>query len=118
MVLVNRLAQLTRGDVVILKYPGDPKHHHYIKRIVGLPGESVGIVGGTVVVNGTVLAEPYLANGTVTEPDIPPHQLGATEYYTLGDNRAVSNDSRYFGPVDAHFIVGKVTATLLRAQSK
>ncbi len=116
LVLVNRVVPLARGDVVILKYPGDPHHHQYIKRIVGLPGETVGVVGRQVSVNGRRLDERYLPAGLATEPEITPRLLGPTEYYTLGDNRPVSNDSRYFGPVDRHFIVGRVWTTLYRSQ--
>ena len=119
VVLVSRLSNLKyqRGDVVILKYPGDPDHHQYIKRIVGLPGEKIMIQAGFVYVNGSRLTESYLANGLITSPNVAERTLGQTEFYTLGDNRPVSNDSRYFGSVDRRFFVGRVVTTLSQANS-
>ncbi|MBI4032108.1 signal peptidase I [Candidatus Berkelbacteria bacterium] len=115
MILVDRRDWLTfaRGDVVVLRYPGDPEHRVYIKRVVAEPGDTVAVVGGQVVVNGSIPSEPYLNPGTLTQPDVAQKTLADDEYYTLGDNRPVSNDSRFFGPVERRFIVGRVIATLL-----
>lgn len=114
LILVNRLdgQSFSPGDVVQLRYPGDPLHHTYIKRIVAGPGDRIAIGATGVFRNGTKLIEPYLAAGTVTAPDVAQRTLGSDEYYTLGDNRTVSNDSRFFGPVARRFMVGRVLTTL------
>ncbi len=116
VVLLDRrqLDKLKPSDVVILKYPGDPDHHEYIKRIVAGPTDRVAIHDQRVYVNDRPLAEPYLQSRTVTEPAVAERTLGESEYYTLGDNRPVSNDSRFFGPVERRYIVGRVFTTLFR----
>lgn len=82
-----------RGDIVIFKYPDDEKVD-YLKRIIGLPGETVEIVSGKVYIDGELLDEPYLDE----EPtgDFGPYQVPEDSYFMLGDNRAVSKDSRYW----------------------
>ena len=101
-----------RGDVVILKYPGDPTNVQYIKRIVALPGEYVEIKGGSVYINDQVIKEPYLPIGLQTFPDVPRKMIKENEYFTLGDNRGVSNDSRFFGTVHRRYIIGKVISVV------
>jgi len=96
------------GDVVILHYPGDPENRHYVKRVVAGPQDRLAISNGQVMVNQSSLTEPYLPEGTITAPPIAELTLKDSEYFTLGDNRAISNDSRFFGPVERRFIVGKV----------
>ena len=104
-----------RGDPVVFRYPLDTRQH-FIKRVIGLPGETVHISGGEIRVSndahpeGVVLDEIYLAQGIVTHGEIEV-TLGSDQYYLLGDNRVASLDSRVFGPVDRSLIVGK---TLLR----
>ena len=80
-----------RGDIVIFKYPDD-ESVDYLKRIIGLPGETVEIIRGKVYINGELLDEPYLSE----EPtgDFGPYQVPEDSYFMLGDNRAVSKDSR------------------------
>ena len=82
-----------RGDIVIFKYPDD-ESVDYLKRIIGLPGETVEIISGKVYINGELLDEPYLSE----EPtgDFGPYQVPEGSYFMMGDNRAVSKDSRYW----------------------
>ena len=82
-----------RGDIVIFKYPDDEKVD-YLKRVIGLPGETVEIASGKVYIDGELLDEPYLDE----EPtgDFGPYQVPEDSYFMLGDNRAVSKDSRYW----------------------
>ncbi|MEK7473669.1 MAG: signal peptidase I [Patescibacteria group bacterium] len=110
--LSYRLDDPRRGDVVVFHYPNDPKQF-FIKRVIGLPSETVEISEGKVRIynethpNGILLDESvYLdqdftaATQTVT--------LKADQYYLLGDNRSSSLDSRFFGPVDRSRVVGRV----------
>ncbi|MBC7252017.1 MAG: signal peptidase I [Anaerolineae bacterium] len=93
-----------RGDVVVLKSPQNGSEL-LIKRVVGLPGETVTIHDGLVYIDGVPLAEPYLTQGTAgyVEPTVVP----PLHVYVLGDNRNFSNDSRSFGPVPLENIVGR-----------
>jgi signal peptidase I len=104
--LVYRIEPIERGDVVVFHYPRDPAKS-YIKRVIGLPGDHVRIVSGTVYVNGKSLEEPYVPvdygdTRSMAEVTVPE---GA--YFVLGDHRSMSNDSREFGPVDRKYIYGK-----------
>jgi len=100
-----------RGDIVVFRYPRDPKQF-FIKRVIGLPKETVEFSNGTVKIynqmhpNGVMLNEPY-----VEPAELIGHQtvdLKEGEYYLMGDNRGVSLDSRAFGPVKRSAIVGRV----------
>jgi signal peptidase I len=100
-----------RGEVVIFKYPLDTKRF-YIKRVIGLPGETVNIAGGTVTVTGPqyprghLLNEPYI-DQINKKSDSSYVRLGDDEYFVMGDNRAGSSDSRIWGPVKKDLIVGR-----------
>ena len=91
--LYSNFTDPERGDIVIFKYPDDEKVD-YLKRIIGLPGETVEIISGKVYIDGELLDEPYLDE----EPtgDFGPYQVPEDSYFMLGDNRAVSKDSRYW----------------------
>ncbi len=111
--IVNELAKYkgiyNRGDVVILRYPNDPSKY-FIKRVIGLPGETVTIVRGTVTITGPthptpiVLDEPYVKNPKL---DSSSRTLSNEEYFVMGDNRAQSSDSRVWGPVPQRLMDGK-----------
>lgn len=100
-----------RGNVVVLKFPGDPDHKKYIKRIIGLPGETVTIKGGEVFINDKKLTEVYLHAGMETLPNVN-RKLGASDYFLMGDNRPNSSDSRIWGVADKRFLIGKAWVIL------
>jgi signal peptidase I len=102
-----------RGDVVVFRYPLDPKQY-FIKRVIGLPGETVTVKDSQVTIDPAGEAEPfvldeggYLAPGTVTSGERTV-VLGDGDYFVLGDNRRSSLDSRTFGALPRPFIVGRV----------
>ncbi len=97
-----------RGDVVVFHYPANPTND-YIKRVIGLPGDTVEIRETWVYVNDQALDEPYIAQPCtrVACPD-DSWTLAADEYFMMGDNRNRSSDSRRFGPVQRRHIVGEV----------
>ena len=117
--LTYRFESPKRGDVIVFKYPGNTSIY-YIKRIIGLPNESVSIRKGAVSITssstpGTIaLKEPYVdaAHKSYDDFDI---KLGSTEYFVMGDNRAQSFDSRAWGPLDRNLIVGEPIVRLLPA---
>jgi signal peptidase I len=98
---------LERGDLVVIK---DPGHKDYaVKRIVGLPGESLFLKDGAVLLNGKRLLETYLPTGTKTfSPDRKDRLIlvGKNQYFVMGDNRANSEDSRFYGAVSRERILG------------
>lgn len=101
-------------DIVIFPGPEEGgEHPYYIKRVIGLPGETVQIIDGKVYINGEELTDDvYGITDYIEEPGIAaePLTLGEDEYFCLGDNRPVSYDSRYeaVGPVHRSEIIGKV----------
>lgn len=96
---------INRGDIFILD-PGIKGHGLYIKRIVGLPGERLEIKDGKVYINGKQLKEDYLAPGTYTEGNFD-LIVPQNEVFVLGDNREVSEDSRYLGPIPVKNLKGR-----------
>jgi signal peptidase I len=125
-----RVHEPHRGDVVVfsspynLPHPGDsmphrfvkvflqsfglsqPKDEDFIKRIVGLPGDTVDSHGGRIYVDGRQLQEPYLPPSLRTR-DFPPILVPPHHLWVMGDNRGASSDSRVFGPIDEGKIVGR-----------
>jgi signal peptidase I len=93
-----------RGDVVVLKLPEPVTRDMLIKRVVGLPGETIEIRDGKVWINGVALTEKYLAVSTLGS--MAARVVPEGTVFVLGDNRGQSNDSRYFGPVALDQIVG------------
>src|SRR3989344_8963055 len=98
-----------RGEVVVFRFPQDPSQY-YIKRIVGLPEETVEVAGGRVLIYnrdnpaGFELKERYLNEVTPGEIKV---KLDGNEYFVLGDNRDASSDSRRWGPLSKHLIIGR-----------
>jgi len=106
-----RLGDPQRGEVVVFKYPQNPSQR-YIKRIIGLPGETVVIENGKVAIfnwQGTqVLDESGYLSLAIQTPGKVQISLAENEYFVLGDNRSVSADSRNWGPLPKENIVGRV----------
>lgn len=104
-----------RGEVVVLNAPDNPGQV-YIKRVVGLPGEKVSVRSNGVYIEKSYatfkLNEPYI-NSIVTYNKNDDVTLGSDEVFVMGDNRNVSEDSRFFGPVKISAIVGRVWFRLL-----
>lgn len=94
-----------RGDVIILRSPLDPDGTPNIKRVIGLPGETIEIKNGKVYINGSELEEPYLVQATTGT--VNPLKLPEDCYFTMGDHRSVSLDSRYWGSLPRENIIGK-----------
>jgi len=110
---VNPFKDLQRGDVVVFRYPKNPSQY-FIKRIVGLPGETMSINNGRVTIinsdnpSGLVLDESdYLSKDLQTSGNTD-QKLGDDEYFVMGDNRSSSHDSRSWGPLKKDKIIGKV----------
>jgi signal peptidase I len=109
---------LREGDIVVFSHP--PLDHcsgpgdDLVKRVIALPGQTIYSSGDTLYVNGRPLAEPYLPTSDPLGPPIPnatsqhPYRVPPGDFYVMGDNRAVSCDSRYWGPISGSSIVGKV----------
>jgi signal peptidase I len=109
------------GDIVVFTHPpldqcGGPGGD-LVKRVIALPGQTIYSSGNSIYINGRLLAEPYLPHYDPLGPPIPdatrqhPYRVPSGEFYVLGDNRADSCDSRYWGPIEGSSIVGKVVLT-------
>jgi signal peptidase I len=100
------LADIGRGDTVVFWFPGD-QSKSYIKRVIGVPGDTVEIRGGLVFVNGKQLAEPYVIEDYRDSATYPARTIEPDHYFVLGDHRNSSNDSRNWGTVPRNDIYGK-----------
>jgi signal peptidase I len=132
-VMVNKLAyelgEPERGDIVVFRDPAEPDleesipeavirsvleavgvrtrgRDDLIKRVIGLPGETLEIKGNQVLVNGVAIEEPYL-DEAVTMADEGPFEVGADEVFLMGDNRQFSFDSRRFGAIALENVIGR-----------
>ena len=103
-----------RGDIVVVAAPAvglsTVPHTPLIKRLVGLPGETVRVVKGRLYVNGSPIVEPYITTSPLGDPTVNDRTYTLTEdkFFVLGDNRNASADSRVFGPINRQMILGKV----------
>ncbi|QJT09775.1 signal peptidase I [Oceanidesulfovibrio marinus] len=108
---VVEFSQPERGDVIVFEYPVNPSQD-FIKRVIGLPGDTVEIRNKDVYVNGKKLDEPYVqhTDSRILESlrdNMAPRTVPENEYFVMGDNRDESHDSRFWGFVDRHKIEGK-----------
>jgi signal peptidase I len=113
--LSYRFSAPKRGEVIVFRYPNDPKVF-YIKRIIGLPGETVHIDHGVATITKTdgsqiTLTEPYVVNEDATYTES--NTLGSDQYFVMGDNRPRSSDSRIWGPLPKKDIMGRAFLRLM-----
>lgn len=108
-VLVNKLAyklgEPTRGDVVVFRNPAN-EDEDYIKRVIGLPGDTIGFQNGEVYVNGELMDDSF-TNPPTPAPNGQTLIVSPEHIFVMGDNRPNSRDSRFFGPLDEDLLVGK-----------
>jgi len=103
---VYRFEPIERGDVVVFWYPLD-RSKSFIKRVVGLPGETIEIRAGHVYANGKELPDQFVPSIYLDDSTYMPRRIPDDEYFVMGDHRDSSNDSRVFGPVARPYIYGK-----------
>ncbi len=117
--LAYRVGSVHRGDIVVFARPPlvQADYTDLVKRVIGLPGETIGLSDGHVTIDGKVLDEPWLPRPLPQSEQSSvaqafslthPYTVPAGRYFVMGDNRPDSEDSRYFGPIPANLIVGKM----------
>jgi len=110
-VMVNKVVYFfhapERGDVIVFHYPHDTTQD-YIKRIIGIPGDIIETDNTRIWVNGTLLKEPYIS--APFNQQAAKWKVGSNQYFVVGDNRPVSDDSRSWGFVPRDYIIGKAAA--------
>ena len=114
-VFVNKLAYafhpVHRGDIVVFTLPpgesAGPNIDDLIKRVIGLPGETISSQGNQIYIDGKPLSEPWLPKGTQLGPPVRAQKIPADHYFLMGDNRDNSRDSRFFGAIPGNLIVGR-----------
>lgn len=112
--IVNKVAyyigEPKRGDIIIFRPPFNPRSIPFIKRVVGLPGETVEIKAGLVCINGAPLSEPYIREQA--RYSVPQEKIATDSYFVLGDNRNNTNDSHIWGTVPRENIIGKASLSI------
>ena len=103
---VYHFEEIHRGDIVVFWYPKDPSKS-FIKRVLGVPGDTISIREGQVYINGDLVEERYVPRGYQDADSYPPVRVRDGHYYVLGDHRNASNDSRSWGLVPRKYIYGK-----------
>ena len=103
---VYKFEPIERGDVVVFWYPLD-RTKSFIKRVIGLPGETIEIRSGHLFIDNKEWKEPYVPAIYLDGKSYGPRVIPPNEYFVMGDHRDSSNDSRFFGPVPRQYIYGK-----------
>jgi len=115
--LTYRFRAPQRGDVIVFHYPRNPKRY-FIKRIIALPKETIHLEGTKTVIKNTDHPDGFILKESYVKPAYEKRNksltvtLGADEYFVMGDNRASSMDSRYWGPLEKRYITGRVLLRL------
>jgi signal peptidase I len=114
--MILPMREIRRGDVVVFKFPEEPERD-FIKRVIGLPGDTLEVRNRQVTVNGTPITEPYAhylfpvsddeVGGFDVRARYGPVTVPADHYFMMGDNRDNSQDSRYWGFLPAHYVKGR-----------
>lgn len=107
ILLLYKLSSINRFDIIVLDEEKD--NEKIIKRVIGMPGETVAIKNGKIYINDKVIDDEYAYGET---SDYNKVTLKDDEYFILGDNRLISKDSRYFGPIKENEIKGKIVFRL------
>jgi signal peptidase I len=112
-VLVNKLSyhlhSVHRGDIIVFKAPPEERTAQIkdlVKRVIGLPGDTIEARDGHIYIDAHLLKEPYLPKNTISD-DLPKQVVPANSYFMMGDNRGASSDSRVFGPIKKSSIIGR-----------
>jgi signal peptidase I len=100
------IADVQRGDTVVFYFPGDITKS-YIKRVIGIPGDTVEIRRGAIIVNGKEIDEPYVPEQYRDRLSLDRTTIPQGEYFVMGDHRSASNDSRSWGTVPRNYIYGR-----------
>ncbi len=108
--VTTKFGTLNQGDIIVFPYPADPSKE-YIKRVIGVPGDTVDLIDYEFYINGEKLNDPFLVRDVVVGDTMFPLTVGDNEYFVLGDNRAVSHDSRHseVGLINKDDIDGRAT---------
>jgi signal peptidase I len=114
--MILPMRDIRRGDVVVFKFPEEPERD-FIKRVIGLPGDTIEVRNRQVLINGSPIQEPYAhylfpvgddeAGGFDVRARYGPVTVPADHYFMMGDNRDNSQDSRYWGFLPAHYVKGR-----------
>ncbi len=110
--------EVKREDIIYFRYPRNPDVY-YMKRVIGLPGESIEIQDGRTLINGDLIEESYVSESfNQSKMNMPRKSIPSGHYFVMGDNRDNSSDSRYWGTVEKSLIEGKYYWTYAAAESK
>jgi signal peptidase I len=111
------IRDLRRGEVVVFKHPPEPEQD-FIKRVIGLPGETIELRNGRLLIDGRPIHEPYLEEHATVGQSFGPELVQPGKYFLMGDNRNRSADSRVWGAADQHLIKGRAFMILFSTSAR